>query len=115
MALVRDDWSRHAGFQRVRSTVEIFARAAHYWLSRHHDGEWAPQLIGVGDLALTAALDQILSSGLLHGNERVVQGFRQVAAADVVTRDGSRGRARELDVALADRRVKHHSHSPPCE
>jgi hypothetical protein len=106
MALVRDDWSRHAGFQRVRSTVEIFARAAHYWMARHDEGDWAPQLIGVGDLALTAALDQILSSGLLHGNERVVQGFRQVAAADVVTRDGAQGRSRELDVLLAERGVE---------
>ena len=101
MALVRDDWSRHAGFQRVRSTVEIFALTAYHWLGEHRAGRWAPPLIGVGDIPLTVALEQVLSSGLLHGNERAVQGFRQVAAADIVSRTPPKGRANELDGVLA--------------
>lgn len=105
MTLVRDDWSRHAGFQRVRSTVEIFAVTAFYWLERHAAGHWAPQLIGVGDIPLTAAVEQVLSSGLLHGNEKAIQGFRQVAAADVVSKDGSQGRATEIDRTLQTREV----------
>ncbi len=105
MALVRDDWSRHAGFQRVRSTVEIFALTAYHWLGEHRAGRWAPPLIGVGDIPLTVALEQVLSSGLLHGNERAVQGFRQVAAADIVSKDATQGRANELDGVLAERGV----------
>jgi hypothetical protein len=105
MALVRDDWSRHAGFQRVRSTVEIFALTAYHWLGEHRAGRWAPRLIGVGDIPLTVALEQVLSSGLLHGNERAVQGFRQVAAADIVSKDATQGRANELDGVLRERGV----------
>ncbi len=103
MSLVRDDWSRHAGFQRVRSTVSIFALAAYHWIQEHKAGRWAPDLVNVGDLPLGVVLEAILSSGLLHGNERAVQGFRQVASTDVVTRDGSGGRARDLDRLIAER------------
>jgi Protein of unknown function (DUF499) len=105
MALVRDDWSRHAGFQRVRSTVEIFALTAYHWLGEQRAGRWAPPLVGVGDIPLTVALEQVLSSGLLHGNERAVQGFRQVAAADIVSKDATQGRANELDGVLTRRGV----------
>lgn len=106
MALVREDWSRHAGFQRVRSTVEIFAVTAYHWMREHAAGRWAPELVGVGDLPLPVAVEQILSSGLLHGNERAIQGFRQVAATDVITKDGSQGRARELDAIIAGRGIE---------
>ncbi|MFI7289981.1 DUF499 domain-containing protein [Streptomyces anulatus] len=105
MALVRDDWSRHAGFQRVRSTVEIFSATAYYWAREHEAGRWTPELIGIGDLPLHEAIENILSSGLLHGNERVIQGFRQVAATDITTKDGTRGRARALDTVLAERGI----------
>jgi hypothetical protein len=105
MTLVRDDWSRHAGFQRVRSTVEIFAATAYYWIREHQAGRWAAPLIGVGDLPLTVAGEQILSSGLLHGNDRAIQGYRQVAATDVISKDGTQGRAHDLDAVLASRGV----------
>jgi hypothetical protein len=105
MTLVRDDWSRHAGFQRVRSTVEIFSATAYHWMREHAAGRWAPDLIGVGDLPLRVVIENILSSGLLHGNERAIQGYRQVAATDVITKDGDQGRARELDALLGERGV----------
>jgi len=105
MTLVREDWSRHAGFQRVRSTVEIFAVTAYHWMREHHAGRWAPPLIGIGDLPLTVVGEQILSSGLLHGNDRAIQGYRQVAATDVISKDGTQGRAHDLDNALAARGV----------
>jgi Protein of unknown function (DUF499) len=101
MAMVREDWSRHAGFQRVRSTVSIFALAVFHWIEEHQAGRWVPDLIGVGDLPLRVVLESVLSSGLLHGNERAIQGFRQVASTDVVTRDGSGGRAREMDAQIS--------------
>ncbi|WP_406297376.1 DUF499 domain-containing protein [Embleya sp. NBC_00888] len=105
MTLVREDWARHAGFQRVRSTVEIFASTAYHWMREHAAGRWAPDLIGVGDLPLQVVIESVLSSGLLHGNERAIQGYRQVAATDVVTKDGIHGRARELDELMAERGV----------
>jgi hypothetical protein len=100
MSLVRDDWARHTGFQRVRSTVAIFAAAAHHWVQQAKAGAWAPTLIGTGDLPLTIVREDVLSSGLLHGNERAVQGFRQVAATDVASEDGSHGKAVEIDRTL---------------
>ncbi|MFG1612453.1 DUF499 domain-containing protein [Nonomuraea wenchangensis] len=106
MALVKEDWSRHAGFQRVRSTVEIFAATAYYWTRERAARRWVPELIGVGDLPLAVVVENILSSGLLHGNERAIQGFRQVAATDVISKDGQQGRARELDEILVDRGVE---------
>jgi hypothetical protein len=105
MGLVKDDWSRHAGFQRVRSTVSIFALTVYHWMAEHRAGRYSPEVIGVGDLPLQVVLESILSSGLLHGNERAIQGFRQVASNDVVTQDGAGGRAREIDRMIEDRRL----------
>ena len=101
MALVQEDWARLAGFQRVRSTVAIFATTAHYWTKEHAAGRWVPSLIGVGDLPVSVVIEDVLSSGLLHGNDRAVQGFRQVAATDISSKDGARGRAVEIDRAQA--------------
>jgi Protein of unknown function (DUF499) len=96
LALVEDDWARNAGFQRVRSTVRIFAASAHHWTQEHAAGRWAPPLIGVGDVPLNIALEHVLNSGLLRGNDRAIQSFRQVAARDVIGKGGE-GRAVELD------------------
>ncbi|TDD84857.1 DUF499 domain-containing protein, partial [Actinomadura rubrisoli] len=112
MALVREDWSRHAGFQRVRSTVEIFSATAYHWMREHAAGRWAPDLVGVGDLPLHVVIEHVLSSGLLHENERAIQGYRQVAATDVTTKDARQGRARELDRILTGRDVDAGQPSP---
>lgn len=101
MRLVRDEWSQVSGFQRVRSTVAIFARTALHWVTQHQAGRWAPELIGVGDLPLTVALEQLLSSGLLLGNDRAIQGYRAVAGTDVTSTDGTGGRAVGVDAVLA--------------
>jgi hypothetical protein len=105
MRLVQDEWSRVQGFQRVRSTVAIFAQTAVYWVSEHKAGRWAPTLIGVGDIPLTVALEKVLSSGLLLGNERAVRGYRSVASTDLTSTDGTGGRAVGVDWALADNGV----------
>ncbi len=103
MDLVEEEWSRHTGFQRVRSTVTVFAASAYHWQQEHAAGRWAPPLIGPGDIPLSEALEYVLSSGLLHGNDRAIQGFRQVVATDIVSKDRSSGRAVEIDAAFADR------------
>lgn len=98
--LVEHDWTQHAGFQRVRSTVEVFAATAYWWAIEHSEGRWTPELIGVGDIPLHSAADEVLSSGLLHGNERQVVGMRQVAEKDITSTDRSDGQA-----VLVDRRI----------
>ncbi|RIW43218.1 DUF499 domain-containing protein, partial [Micromonospora endophytica] len=100
MRLVREEWAQVSGFQRVRSTVAIFARTALHWVTEHKAGRWAPPLIGVGDIPLTVALEQLLSSGLLLGNERAIQGYRAVASTDITSTDGGTGRAVVVDAAL---------------
>jgi len=100
MRLVREEWSQVQNFQRVRSTVAIFARTALHWVTEHKAGRWAPALIGVGDIPLTSALEQVLSSGLLMGNDRAVQGYRSVATTDITSTDGTGGRAVVVDERL---------------
>jgi hypothetical protein len=102
MRLVQEEWSQVTGFQRVRSTVAIFARTALHWVSEHKAGRWAPTLIGVGDIPLTAAVEQVLSSGLLLGNDRSIQGYRAVASTDITSVEGTGGRAVAIDARLRD-------------
>jgi len=102
MRLVREEWAQVQGFQRVRSTVAIFARTALHWVTEHKAGRWAPALIGTGDIPLAVVLEQVLSSGLLLGNDRAVQGYRAVASTDITSTDTSGGRAVNVDRALRD-------------
>ncbi|CAN7241975.1 DUF499 domain-containing protein [Arthrobacter sp. LjRoot78] len=106
MRLVRDEWSQVQGFQRVRSTVAIFARTTLHWYDEHKAGRWAPELMGVGDIPLTVALEELLSSGLLLGNDRAIQGRRAVAGTDVTSTDGTGGRAVGVDATLSRNGVR---------
>lgn len=106
MDLVQTEWARVQGFQRVRSTVRIFALTALYWHRGAKRGEWAPPLIGVGYVPLNVALETVLSSGLLLGNDRAIQGFRAVATTDITSSDGTGGRAVALDRQLAASKVR---------
>jgi hypothetical protein len=116
MDLVQNEWGKAQGFQRVRSTVAIFALAALHWSRIALAGGWAPSLIGVGDLPLGGikgpgnvpqprCLDALLNSGLLLGNDRAIQGYRAVATTDITSADGSSGRAVEIDCNLAASKV----------
>jgi hypothetical protein len=100
MRLVQQEWSQVQNFQRVRSTVAIFARTVLYWVNEHAAGRWAPALIDVGDIPLTFALEQVLSSGLLMNNDRAIQGYRSVATTDITSSDGTGGRAVSIDARL---------------
>jgi hypothetical protein len=102
--LIEHDWTQHAGFQRVRSTVEVFAATAYWWSTEHAAGRWAPELIGVGDVPLHTAADEVLSSGLLHGNERQIVGMRQVAEKDVTSTNRRDGQAVLVDQRITDGR-----------
>ncbi len=105
-ALVSKEWTVVQAFQRVRSTVSIFARTALHWVNQHQAGQWAPELIGLGDIPLqTDALEALLSSGVLAGNDRAIQGYRAVATTDIINTGGGGGTAYTLDGKLAGESV----------
>lgn len=123
MDLVQNEWGKAQGFQRVRSTVAIFALAALHWGRTAQAGGWAPPLIGVGDLPIggvmgagkvsqARCLDALLNSGLLLGNDRAIQGYRAVATTDVTSADHGNGRAVEIDRRLAEAKVGTHQPGP---
>lgn len=100
-SLVSREWTVVQAFQRVRSTVQIFARTALHWVTEHQAGRWAPDLIGVGDIPLhTPALEAVLSSGVLAGNDRAIQGYRAVATNDIIRTGGGDGTAWRVDERL---------------
>ncbi|WP_344257231.1 DUF499 domain-containing protein [Terrabacter carboxydivorans] len=99
--LVSKEWSVVQAFQRVRSTVAIFARTVLHWTLEYEQGRWCPPLIGPGDIPLqTDALEELLSSGVLAGNDRAIQGYRAVANTDIIRSGGGAGTAHNLDEAL---------------
>ena len=97
--LAEQEWAPVAGFQKVRSTILIFAAAAYVQAQRGKAGEWVPALIGPGDLPLSASQvrEAIIGSGLI-ADERTAVNYRQLAATDIVSDDGQRGSARTLDL-----------------
>ena len=100
--LVSREWSVVQAFQRVRSTVSIFARTVLHWVTEHEAGRFAPTLVGTGDIPLqTDALEALLSSGVLAGNDRAIQGYRAVANTDIISSGGNKGTAFALDAKLA--------------
>jgi hypothetical protein len=100
MALAKDEWSKVTGFQRVRSTIRIFAATVYAQQERGKAGQWAPTLIGPGDLPLSdsAVREAILGSGLVE-DERTIANYRSLAEIEVVNHDGSAGTARRQDLA----------------
>ena len=99
IALAEDEWAQHAGFQRVRSIIRVFASAANEQSRRAAAGEWAPELIDSGDLPLQSNLlkDALLNSGLV-ADDKTQANLREVASVDIVDQhDPERGAARRLD------------------
>jgi hypothetical protein len=103
MALAEQEWAKLAGFQRVRSTIRIFAATAHAQYQRGKHGEWAPLLVGPGDLPLSNAVvrEAIINSGLIV-DTRTQTNYRQIASTDIVGSEDQKGAARELDRARTD-------------
>lgn len=101
--LVEREWANRAGFQKVRSTIQIFAAAVYAWLERARAGEWAPPLIGLGDLPLsdTKVRESLLNSGVIP-DQKTVTNYREIAANDVVDSDDRRGSARRIDIERGD-------------
>ncbi|OSC22350.1 AAA family ATPase [Mycobacterium vulneris] len=99
MALAKDEWSKVTGFQRVRSTIRIFAATVYAQQERGKAGEWVPTLIGPGDFPLSdsAVREAILGSGLVE-DERTIANYRSLAEIEVVNHAGNSGTARRQDL-----------------
>ena len=103
MALAEQEWATLAGFQRVRSTIRIFAATAYSLHKRGRAGQWAPLLVGPGDLPLSdaAVREAVIGSGLIV-DTRTQANYRQIASADIVAADDRGGGARTLDRQRTD-------------
>ena len=98
--LAEEEWSQHAGFQRVRSTISVFAATVYELAERGNRGEWVPHLIGPGDLPLSArsVRDSLLDSGLVT-DHRTGASLREIATGEITDPDHpNRGVARRLDL-----------------
>ena len=101
ISLAEDEWAQHAGFQRVRSTIRVFASAAYEQAKRAGNGEWVPGLIDSGDLPLQShqLRDSLLSSGLV-ADDKTLANLREIASVDIVDQHNpNRGAARRIDGA----------------
>ncbi|MFF2629273.1 DUF499 domain-containing protein [Kitasatospora griseola] len=99
MSLAKEEWSKVTGFQRVRSTIRIFAATVYALQQRGKVGEWVPALIGPGDLPLSDSTvrEALLGSGLVE-DERTIANYRSLAEIEVVNHDGSSGTACRQDL-----------------
>jgi hypothetical protein len=99
ISLAEQEWAQVAGFQKVRSTIRIFAATVFALQKRARNGAWAPMLIGPGDLPLSDnnVREAILGSGLV-GDDRTIANFRALAENEIVNQDESGGAARRLDL-----------------
>ncbi len=100
MHLAEQEWAQVAGFQRVRSTIRIFAATVYALQQRGRADAWVPILIGPGDLPLSDAnvREAVLGSGLV-GDDRTIANFRALAENEIVNQEESSGAARRLDLS----------------
>ncbi|MFC5822134.1 DUF499 domain-containing protein [Nonomuraea harbinensis] len=97
--LAKEEWSKVTGFQRVRSTIRIFAATVYALQQRGKSGGWVPALIGPGDLPLSDSTvrEALLGSGLVE-DDRTIANYRSLAEIEIVNHDGTDGTARKQDL-----------------
>lgn len=98
--IAENEWSLHTGFQRVRSTIQVFAATVFSLSARAEHGDWIPALIGPGDLPMSErnVRDALLDSGLVT-DQRTQASLREIAAVEIADPDhADRGTARLLDL-----------------
>jgi hypothetical protein len=99
IALAENEWATHAGFQKVRSMINVFALAVYEQTRRGQSGEWAPPLIDSGDLPLghPPLRDALLNSGLVE-DQKTAANLREVATIDIADpHNPDRGTAHRMD------------------
>lgn len=99
MALAKQEWSKVTGFQRVRSTIQIFAATVYVLQQQGQAGRWVPPLIGPGDLPLwdNTVREALLGSGLVE-DDTTIANYRSLAEIEVVNPDRTSGTARRQDL-----------------
>lgn len=99
ISLAKEEWSKVTGFQRVRSTIRIFAATVYALQQRANHGGWVPVLIGPGDLPLSDSTvrEALLGSGLVE-DDRTIANYRSLAEIEIVNHDGTAGTARKQDL-----------------
>lgn len=98
MHMAEAEWANLAGFQKVRSTIRVFAATVWALQKRGNDGEWVSHLIGPGDLPLSdnTVRESILGSGLIS-DTKTQANYRSLAQNDIVSLNDNFGAARTLD------------------
>lgn len=99
MHMAEGEWANLAGFQKVRSTIRVFAATVWALQKRGKAGQWVPSLIGPGDLPLSdnTVRESILGSGLIS-DTKTQANYRSLAQNDIVALDDETGAARTLDL-----------------
>ena len=90
-----------------RSTIKVFAATVYELAERGRRGEWVPDLIGPGDLPLSArsVRETLLNTGLVR-DPPTVSSLREIANAEIVDPDyPERGVAPAARLATSTRRV----------
>lgn len=102
MQMAEAEWANLAGFQKVRSTIRVFAATVWALQKRAKAGGWVAPLIGLGDLLLSdnTVRESILGSGLI-GDTKTQANYRSLAQNDIVSLDDQKGAARLLDLGRA--------------
>lgn len=102
IGIARNEWAQVTGFQRVRSTIRIFAATVYALQQRGLAGEWVPALIGPGDLPLSdnTVREAILGSGLVE-DDKTSANYRSLAENEIVNARREGGIARLQDIERA--------------
>lgn len=109
MHLAEQEWAKNAGYQNVRSTIRVFAATVYALRRRVMSGDWAPLLIGPGDLPLwnNEVREALLGSGLIS-DISLEANYRSIIQGDITNLAESAeasGQARSLDKSVT---VKEH-------
>lgn len=97
--LIEREWSQYAGFQKVRSTITIFAGTIWALQRRARRGGWVPLLVGLGDMPLSDSIvrEAALNAGVIQDSS-TIQSYREIAQSDIVDAEEARGAARQADL-----------------
>ncbi|MGI6797711.1 DUF499 domain-containing protein [Gordonia sihwensis] len=116
IGIARTEWAQVVGFQRVRSTIRIFAATVYALQQRGKAGDWVPPLIGPGDLPLSdnAVREALLFSGLVE-EDRTRANYRSLAENEIVNSARTGGTAWTQDDGNNDGSMARLANPHPAE
>ena len=115
MEIVENKWATHASFQKVRSTLQIFAYAVHRLMKDFAAGNTVPAMIGTGDIPLgdRSTREALLNSGLIES--QTAASWREIITSSISDPDHlGRSVAEKVDAGMPDNtRERWKNCSPP--